>query len=218
MKWLLCAGLIAAMQLPAPTTAHAQITHASQGRLDENATAALAKAAKYLQSVKGTVTLTMLDGNKKQVARQTAKVSYMKGKYSLVADNMEIVCNGTTIWQWNKDAKEIVINNMPPETEVNLMDPGRLMTYYPKNFRAKYIRTDDDGTAVIDLTPLSSQSYHKLRLLINEETGQLKQLEVHKYDSSREIYDFSKLKRAALPSTFGFKPEEHPECEVIDMR
>lgn len=196
----------------------AQITHNSQGHLDENATAALEKASKKLQSVKGTVTLTMLDSNKKQTAKHTAEISYWKGKYHLSTDGMEIWCDGSTVWQWNKEAKEIVINNMPPDSEIDILNPSRLIANYAKNFRAKYIRTEDDGTAIIDLQPRSAQSYHKIRLFIEEETGVLKRLEVHKYDSSREIYDFSKLKNVILKGAFKFNPADHPEAEVIDMR
>ena len=200
-------------------SATAQITHNSQGRLDENATAALAKASKKLESgAKGTVTLTLLDSNKKQTAKHTAEISYWKGKYHLKTDGMEIWCDGTTVWQWNKEAKEIVINNMPPDSDIDLLNPGRLIENYAKNFRAKYIRTEDDGTAIIDLQPRSAQSYHKIRLFIEEETGVLKRMEVQKYDSSREIYDFTKLKNVLLKGAFKFNPADHPEAEVIDMR
>lgn len=218
LKIILCASLVFNFQFSIFNSASAQITHNSQGHLDENATAALEKASKKLQSVKGTVTLTMLDSNKKQTAKHTAEVTYWKGNYRLSSDGMEIVCDGTTVWQWNKEAKEIVINNMPPEEDIDLLNPSRLIANHAKNFRAKYIRTEDDGTAIIDLQPRSAQSYHKIRLFIEEETGVLKRMEVHKYDSSREIYDFSKLKYVPIKVTFKFDPKDHPEAEVIDMR
>ena len=211
LKILVCVSLVF-------NSAQAQITHNSQGHLDENATAALKKAEKKLQNVSGMVTLTLLDSKKKQTAKHTSKVQYRKGMYRLEMDGQEIVCDGTTIWQWNKEAKEIVINNMPPESDIDLLNPGRLIANYAKNFRAKYIRTDDDGTAVVDMQPRSAQSYHKIRLFINEETGELRRIEVHKYDSSREIYDFSGMKYTPLKGSFTFKPSDHPEAEVIDMR
>lgn len=218
LKIALCASLIFNFQFSVFNSVSAQITHNSQGRLDENATEALQKASKKLQNVSGTVTLTLLDSQKKQTAKQSARVQYRKGMYRLTMDNQEVVCNGETIWQWNKDANEIVINNMPPESDVDLLNPGRLIANYGKNFRAKYIRTDNDGTVVVDLQPRSSQSYHKIRLFINEETGELRRIEVHKYDSSREIYDFSNQKYNTLKGNFSFNPADHPEAEVIDMR
>ena len=101
---------------------------------------------------------------------------------------------------------------------MNLLNPASLMAHYKKNFREKYIRTEDDGTAVIDLQPRSAQSFHKIRLLVNEESGELKRIEVHKYDASREIYTFSKQKYGKVKGLFTFDVKSHPEVEVIDMR
>jgi outer membrane lipoprotein-sorting protein len=198
---------------------NAQITHNSQGRLDENATAALKKAAaQFDKNVSFTVTMTVLNSEKKQTAKQSAEVRYHKGKYRLVLPEMEVISDGTTVWQWNKKAKEVAIHNMV-ENDVDLLNPGHLLANYNKSFRAKYIRTDDDGTAVIDMQPNAKRSYHKIRLFVDEESGLLKRMEVHKYDSGREIYDISDFKRAAnAASQFTFDPALHSDVEVIDMR
>lgn len=196
-----------------------QITHASQGRLDENATAALKKAsARFNQNVSFTVTATMLDSQRKKTGSHTAEVRYNKGKYRLVAGDQELISDGTTVWHWNKTAKEVTVNTLGGD-DIDLMNPGRLLANYEQSFKAKYIRTDDDGTAVIDLQPRSARSYHKIRLFIDEESGLLKRMEVQKYDSSREIYDITNFKRTAnAASQFTFDTALHPDVEVIDMR
>ncbi len=197
----------------------AQITHASQGQLDENATAVLKKAAtRFEQNVAFSVTATMLDGQKKQLAKHSAQVLYNKGKYHLTMGDQEIISDGVTVWQWNKAAHEVTVNKMIDD-EVDLLNPGKLLANYQKNFKAKYIRTDEDGTAVIDLSPRSSRSYHKIRLFVAEKDGLLRRIEVHKYDSGREIYDISSFKRVnTASSSFTFDTSKHPEVEVIDMR
>lgn len=216
-KVLVCAYLVFTFHL-SPFTLNAQITHNSQGRLDENATAALKKAAaQFDKNVSFTVTMTVLNSEKKQTAKQSAEVHYNKGKYRLVLPEMEVISDGTTVWQWNKSAKEVAIHNM--ENDVDLLNPGHLLANYNKSFRAKYIRTDDDGTAIIDMQPNAKRSYHKIRLFVNEDSGLLKRMEVHKYDSGREIYDITDFKRAAnATSQFTFDPALHPDVEVIDMR
>lgn len=197
----------------------AQITHAPQGNLDRNATEILKKAAgRFNQNVSFAVTVTMLDGQKKQLAKQTAQVLYHKGRYHLSMQEQELICDGTTVWQWNKQAREVTITKLGTD-EIDLLNPGRLLAGYEQSFKAKYIRTDDDGTAIIDLTPRSARSYHKIRLFVNEESGLLHRMEVHKYDSGREIYNISGFKRTATPSsTFTFDAAKHPEVEIIDMR
>ncbi len=218
-KVFVCASLIFGFQLSIENPAQAQITHNSQGRLDENATAALKKAAaQFDKNVSFTVTMTVLNSEKKQTAKQSAEVRYHKGKYRLILPEMEVISDGTTVWQWNKQAKEVAIHNMV-EGDVDLLNPGHLLANYGKSFKAKYIRTDDDGTAVIDMQPNAKRNYHKIRIFVDEESGLLKRMEVHKYDSGREIYDISGFKRAAnAASQFTFDPAQHSDVEVIDMR
>lgn len=218
LKLLVCASLAFLFPLSAPHSASAQITHASQGNLDEVAKAILDKAAKKLQNMSGVVTLSILDSQKKTTSQQSARVYYSRGRYRLVMDAMEIVSDGTTVWQWDKKAKEIVVNNVPANDGLNLLNPATLISNRDKNFRSKYIRTDPDGTAIIDLQPRSSQSYHKLRLFIVEETGLLRRVEVHKYDSSREIYVFDNITTSSIKTPFVINTADHPDAEVIDMR
>ena len=220
LKISICASLIFVFQSLVLNPVSAQITHNSQGRLDENATAALGKAsAKFNQNVSFTVTLTNLDSKKKPVGKQSAQVRYSKGKYRLTLPDQELISDGATVWHWNKTAGEVAINNLASDDDIDLLNPGRLLSNYQKAFKAKYIRTDDDGTAIVDLQPRSARSYHKIRLFIDEESGLLRRMEVHKYDSSRDIYDVSDFKRASnAASQFTFDPAKHPEVEIIDMR
>ena len=219
LKIALCVSIIFNFLFSFFNLTQAQITHASQGRLDENATEVLKKAAdRFDQNVSFTVTVTIYDGQKKLQGKQAAQVRYNKGKYHLTMEGQELVCDGTTVWQWNKQANEVTVNNMGTD-DIDLLNPGRLLANYNKSFKAKYIRTDDDGTAVIDLTPRSARSYHKIRLYIKEDDGLMRRLEVQKYDSGRELYDISNFKRASnAASQFTFDASKHPGVEVIDMR
>ena len=219
LRYIVCASLIFNFQCLVFNPAQAQITHNSQGRLDENATDALKKAsAQFDKNVSFKVTMTVFDSKRKETARQSAEVRYHKGKYRLLLPDQELISDGTTVWQWNKGAKEEAIHNMV-EDDIDLLNPGRLSANYEKSFKAKYIRTDDDGTVVVDMQPKATRSYHKIRLFINEENGLLKRMEVHKYDSGREVYEVSDFKRASNAATqFSFDPAKHPDVEVIDMR
>lgn len=219
LRILLCASLILNSQCTIRNSLQAQITHASQGRLDENATEVLKKAAaQFDKNVSFKVTMTVLDGKKQEKARQSAEVRYNKGKYRLVLPDQELICDGSTVWHWNKSVKEVTVNNMVDD-DIDLLNPGRLLAGYGKSFKAKYIRTDDDGTAIVDLQPRSARSYHKIRLFIKEDDGLLRRMEVHKYDSGRENYDITDFKRTSnAASQFTFDTAKHPDVEIIDMR
>lgn len=219
MRKIVALLMVAATIVCAPLAGRAQITHASQGRLDENATEVLKKAAaRFDKNVSFTVTMTVLDSKKAEKARQSAQVRYNKGKYRLTLPDQELISDGTTVWHWNKTAKEVTVSGMADD-DIDLLNPRRLLAGYGKSFKAKYIRTDDDGTAIVDLQPRSTRSYHKIRLYIKEDDGLLRRMEVHKYDSSRENYDIIDFKRASnAASQFTFDAAKHTDVEVIDMR
>lgn len=202
-------GLVAGVQ--------AQITHSEQGAVDQKADALLKRAASQFGNVSFKVTASMLDAQKKETLRQTAQVLYCKGCYRVSVADQEVICDGKTVWQWNKTAREVAVTNMSTD-DVDLMNPARLLKNYDKSFRAKYIRTDE-GVALVDLQPRSARSFHKIRLFMNEKSGLLQRMEVHKYDSSREVYEITEFKRASTPaSKFTFDPSQHAGVEIIDMR
>lgn len=202
-------GLVAGVQ--------AQITHSEQGAVDQKADALLKRAAAQFGNVSFKVTVSMLDAQKNETLRQTAQVLYCKGCYRVSVADQEVICDGKTVWQWNKTVREVAVTNMGTD-DVDLMNPARLLKNYDKSFRAKYIRTDD-GVALVDLQPRSARSFHKIRLFMNEKSGQLHRMEVHKYDSSREVYEITEFKRASTPAAkFTFDPSQHAGVEIIDMR
>ena len=202
-------GLVAGVQ--------AQISHTEQGAVDQKADALLKRAAAQFGNVSFKVTASMLDTQKKETLRQTAQVLYCKGCYRVSVADQEVICDGKTVWQWNKTAREVAVTNMSTD-DVDLMNPARLLKNYDKSFRAKYIRTDE-GVALVDLQPRSARSFHKIRLYMNEKSGQLQRMEVHKYDSSREVYEITEFKRASTPAAkFTFDPSQHAGVEIIDMR
>lgn len=200
----------------------AQITHTANGNVDENANKILTKASNKFEStsaVSFTVTMINKDSNKKETGRQKADVLYSKGKYRVTAPDQVLYSDGTGVWHWNKQTKEVTVNKMA-SAEDDLMNPAKLLANYKKNFKAKYIRQEDDGTAVVDLTPFKSKSYYKIRLLINANSGMLKRMEIHNYDSSCGIYEISAVNTGAKcsASDFVFDAASNKGVEVIDMR
>lgn len=216
MKRILLLSLLLALH------ASAQITHSNQGAVDKNAQEVLSKAAKKMNgsAVSFTVTMVNLDSDKRETSRTKAQVLFLKGKYRVMADNQVLYSDGASVWHWNKDINECTVNKLDESSTDDLMNPASLLTNYSKNFRAKYIRTESDGTAVVDLTPKKSRSYHKVRLLIDSNTGVLKKLEVHNYDSSRSEYSVANFKTgvATKESDFAFPAGQNPKVEIIDMR
>lgn len=199
----------------------AQITHTSNGKVDENAQKMLKKALDKINAnaaVSFKVTVVNKNPQKKETSRQAVDVLYSKGKYRVADANQVLYCDGKSVWHWSKGTKEVVVSPVT-DSDDDLMNPAKLLANYGKNYRPKFIRVEDDGTAIVDLVPKRTRSFHKIRLFIAEKTGLLKKMEMHNYDSSRGEYTISNYKSAkATDADFIFDAASHKDVEVIDMR
>lgn len=211
--------MFVAVLVLACTTAMAQITHTSKGAVDQNANALLKKAAaKMSGTVSFTVTVVNLDSEKKETFRKKAEVLYKSPCYRVKAGSLEVYCDGKSVWEYNKKAKEVVVSNLA-DADDDLTNPAKLLANYSKNFKAKYIREEGDGTAIVDLQPNKSKGYHKIRVYLDSKTGLLKKLEQHNYDSSRGVYTVSNFKNTkTADDSFTFDTKANPGVEVVDMR
>ncbi len=217
MKKILLIALLVTGMMPAI----GQITHTAKGAVDKNADQILKKASDKLNvgAVSFTVTMINKDASKKETARLTADVLYQKGKYRVTFPGNAIYCDGSATWHWNKEDGEVVVNPMSSSQD-DLLNPGALLKNYSKNFRSKFIREEQNGTAIIDLTPLKSKSYYKIRLAIDSKSGLLKRMELHNYDSTSGEYQVSNFKSgvSVTASDFTFPKAQNPGVEIIDMR
>ena len=199
----------------------AQITHTAEGNIDTQAQKILKKASSHFTGKAVSCKVTMLSRNasKKETARAEVQLLYHKGKYRIIGGDQELYCDGNSVWHLQKEVNEVVVSKMV-ESDDDLMNPGRLLTHYTKSFRPKYIRTEEDGTAIIDLQPKKNKSYHKIRLFVNEKTGTLKKMELHNYDGTQGEFLISQFKTGVSCSDndFTFNPATHKDVEVIDMR
>ncbi|KWW30940.1 MAG: outer membrane lipoprotein carrier protein LolA [bacterium P3] len=207
--------------LLAVVAATAQITHTATGGVDQGAQKVLRKAAAFFDGKPVSFTVTMVNYNTKktETARATAQVLYSRGRYRVTAPQQVLYCDGKSVWHWNQEAGEVVVNTLSAE-EDNLLNPAHLLSTYEQSFRPKYIRTEADGTAIVDLQPKKSKSYHKLRLAIAEKSGQLQRMEIHNYDGSRGEYRITGVKTGVRCSDpdFVFDTAAHRGVEIIDMR
>ena len=197
----------------------AQITHTDKGAVDQTANTLLKKAAaKMSGTVSFSVPVVNLDADKKETFRHKVDILYNAPRYRVKTSDLEIYCNGKAVWQLNKPNKEVVITPMT-DSDDDITNPARLLSNYSKSFRAKFIREESDGTAIVDLQPMKARSYHKIRLFINSKTGLLKKMEQHNFDSSRGVYTLSNFKNTKATDTdFTFNTKANPGVEVVDMR
>ena len=149
---------------------------------------------------------------------------YLKGsKYKTSFAGQQFFCDGTSIWSYDKAAKEVSVYEYDPDDDQNMMNPQRILKGWDKHFRAKFIREEfinNQSVSIVDLTPLRTQSYYRIRLYIQKSGNQILRIALYEKDNTVYTYYIEQFKSNVTlsDSYFVFDKSQHPGVEVNDMR
>jgi outer membrane lipoprotein carrier protein len=148
----------------------------------------------------------------------------MKGsKYKVTMDGMEIYSDGKTVWNYDKSAKEVTINNV--DASGSAMTPQKLLTnFYDKDFYYKLNGEKKEGKKTyqeIELTPTDkSKPFHKVYLWIDKANSSIYSAKFLEKSGSKYIYTINSMKANATvkDTDFTFDKSKYPGVEVVDLR
>ncbi len=148
---------------------------------------------------------------------------WLKGeKYRLEITGQTVICDGKTVWTYIKDANEVQINSIQADEDA-ITNPLKLLSSWEKNFKPKLIKEATEGgktIQTIDLTPLKSKSYHKVRLKVDKTKKQIVSSTVYDKNGSTFSYILKTFitNQTVNDSYFTFKASDFPGAEINDMR
>jgi outer membrane lipoprotein-sorting protein len=187
-----------------------------------NATSKLTKTYKTITS---DFVLTMYSKDKKQTEKQAGKVVVKGQMFKLDIPGNAIVCDGKTIWNHNKDAKEVTIKTFDA-TNNDQLNPSKIFTIYETGYKYKYEKEEKLGTVMchaIDLFPTTDQQkkkYHTIKIYIDKVKKQVVQMKVLMKDGTMSIYDIKAFKpNLEIPdASFVFDTKPFKADQIIDER
>ncbi|MGZ3899361.1 MAG: LolA family protein [Bacteroidia bacterium] len=159
----------------------------------------LSKTTKAYKTITADYNLTMFNKDKKQVEKQTGKVMIKGQKFKLEIPGNTIVCDGKTLWNYNKDAKEVTIKNFDATNEDQL-NPSKIFTMYETGYKFKYNKEEKVGTTtyqVIDLYPAikpEKKKFHTIMLYVDKTKKQVGQLKMLMKDGGTQVYEIKTMK------------------------
>lgn len=148
----------------------------------------------------------------------------LKGnKYRTTFKDQTYFCDGTSIWNYQKSSNEVSVYEYDPSDDENMMNPQIILKNWEKQFRAKYIRDEFNNnisTALIDLTPKTTQSYYRIRLYINKANNQILRIALYEKDNTTYTYHIEQFKTnvTLADNYFVFDKSKYLGVEVNDMR
>ncbi len=148
----------------------------------------------------------------------------MKGnRFKVSMDGMEIYSDGKTIWNYDKSANEVTVNNV--NEGGTGMSPQKIFTnFYDKDFYYKINgEKKEAGKSLIEieLTPTDkTRPYHKVYVLIDKATNNIYSARFLEKSGGRYSYTVNTLKGAstAADTDFTFNKSKYPGVEVVDLR
>ncbi len=159
----------------------------------------LSKTTKAYKTMQADVVFTVLNKDKKPTEKpQNWKINVKGQKFKLDIPGTSIVSDGKTLWNYNKDAKEVTIKSFDPENDEQ--NPAKIFTMYETGYKYKYSNEEKCGPGVchvIDLFPSikpEKKKFHTVKIYIDKAKKQIVQLKMMMKDGGTQVYDVKNVK------------------------
>jgi outer membrane lipoprotein carrier protein len=148
----------------------------------------------------------------------------MKGnKFKVSMDGMEIFSDGKTVWNYDKSANEVTVNNL--NEGGSGMTPQKIFTnFYDKDFFYKLNGTKSvAGKTVqeIELTPTDkTRPYHKVYVWVDRAANTIYSAKFLEKSGGRYSYTVNTIKPTSslADAEFIFNKSKYPGVEIVDLR
>lgn len=159
----------------------------------------------------------------KALSNKSGTLSMKGTKYRVSFGGQEIFCNGSVVWNYDKNANEVTISKL--EASSGTITPQKLFTnFYDKDFRYILNGEKKSGSKVlqeIEMTPLDkSKPFHKVYLTIDKAAKTIYSTKVLENAGNRYTYTVTTMKTnaAIADNQFVFDKSKYPGVEEVDLR
>lgn len=178
---------------------------------------------KTYSSPQATFTYKVENAQGKALSTKRGTVSMKGNKFRVSMDGMEIFSDGRTVWNYDRSANEVTVNNV---NEAGTgMTPQKIFTnFYDKDFYYKLNGTKKEAgktLSEVELTPADkTRPYHKVYVLIDKATNTIYSAKFLEKSGGRYSYTINSLKGASTiaDTEFAFNKAKYPGVEVVDLR
>jgi outer membrane lipoprotein carrier protein len=183
---------------------------------------AMSKKYKSIPAFEANISYVLTNDVEKINEEFKGKITVKGDKYRLVLPEQEVINNGTTMWTYLPEAKEVNIDTYDPNSED--INPSKIYDIYKKNFKYMYVQDKADGGVMceeIDLVPEKKDAqYFKIKMFISKKDKAIQSWTMYDRGGNRYKYTLTKFNpNASIPDTyFTFDPKKYPGVEVIDLR
>jgi outer membrane lipoprotein carrier protein len=201
------------------------ISLAAVAQYDPKALQTLEAMSKKYQSIsafEANIICTLSNDVEKVNEEFKGKITVKGDKFKLVLPEQEVINNGSTIWTYLPEVKEVNIDNYDPTSED--VNPSKIYEIYKKNFKYLYLQDKTEGGVMceeIDLVPEKKDAqFFKIKMFISKKDKSIQSWTMFEKGGNRLKYSIAKFNPNVKvdDSFFTFDPKKHPGVDVVDLR
>lgn len=183
---------------------------------------AMSKKYKSIPAFEANITCNLTNDVDKVNEEFKGKITVKGDKFRMALPEQEVINNGSTIWTYLPEAKEVNIDNYDPNSED--INPSKIHEVYKKGYKYLYLQDKTEGGVMceeVDLVPEKKDAqYFKIKMFINKKEKTVQSFTLFDKGGNRYKYTISKFTPNAKidDSAFTFDPKNYPGVEVIDLR
>jgi outer membrane lipoprotein carrier protein len=183
---------------------------------------AMSKKYKSIPAFEANISYTLTNETEKINEEFKGKITVKGDKFRLVLPEQEVINNGTTLWTYLPEAKEVNIDNYDPNSDE--INPSKIYDIYKKGFKYLYLEDKTEGGVlceVIDLVPEKKDAqYFKIRMNIAKKDKSIQSWTMFDKGGNKYKYTITKFAPNAniADSFFTFDVKKYPGVDVIDLR
>jgi len=183
---------------------------------------AMSKRYKAITTFEANLTSSLINESAGVKDEFKGKVTVKGDKYRLELEEQQVYNNGTTVWTYLPNEKEVNIDNFDPKSDD--LNPSKIFEMYKKGF--KYLLTGEKTEAgvscdEIDLVPEKKDAqYFKVKMMISKKDKSVQSWTMFDRGGNRYKYTITKFTSNVKvdDSFFTFDPKKFPGVAVNDLR
>lgn len=183
---------------------------------------AMSKKYKGIPAFEANISYVLTNDVEKVNEEFKGKITVKGDKFRLALPEQEVINNGSTVWTYLPEAKEVNIDNYDPNSED--VNPSKIYDIYKKGFKYLYLQDKTEGGVLceeIDLVPEKKDAqFFKIKMFISKKDKAIQSWVMFDKGGNRYKYTISKFNPNVKvdDSFFAFDLKKYPGVEVVDLR
>jgi outer membrane lipoprotein carrier protein len=183
---------------------------------------AMSKKYKTIPAFEANISYTLTNETEQINEEFKGKITVKGNKFRLVLPEQEVINNGTTLWTYLPEAKEVNIDNYDPNSDD--LNPSKFYEIYKRGYKYLYLEDKTENGVVceiVDLVPEKKDAqYFKVRMNIVKKDKSIQSWTMFDKGGNRYKYTITKFTPSSSVSDalFVFDLKKYPDVEVVDLR